>query len=239
MIALLGIVATARAMIWLAPDSQRTSDGTPARTRETGAMPTTCSCSAQPWSGDWPGVPRASSATGLPQAADLRRRGAVRAVRDRSTSLLRHCMRVELTSATARRPTPRRSTIGGPVVRDSLFLILSTARLVAAFRSTPLGRPPTTPSPQGIGAREAIGATVAPQPRQPQDSAPARPRPSASLAADTRRRLHIFLSRHRGCHVMISLTRGPRRARVRAATEEEVPSMTGHASAPEDRPPVS
>jgi len=27
MIALLGIVATARAMIWLAPDSQRTSDG--------------------------------------------------------------------------------------------------------------------------------------------------------------------------------------------------------------------
>jgi len=27
MIALLGIVATARAMIWLAPDSQRTGDG--------------------------------------------------------------------------------------------------------------------------------------------------------------------------------------------------------------------
>jgi hypothetical protein len=164
MIALLGIVATARAMIWLAPDSQRTSDGTPARTRETGAMPTTCSCSAQPWSGDWPGVPRASSATGLPQAADLRRRGAVRAVRDRSTSLLRPCMRVELTSATARRPTPRRSTIGGPVMRDSLPLILSTtAPLVAAFRSTPLGRPPTTPSPQTASAREKRSA----QPSRP------------------------------------------------------------------------
>jgi len=126
-------------------------------------------------------------------------------------------------------------------MRDSLPLILSTtAPLVAAFPLHPAREAAYNAiAPNGIGAREAIGATVAPQPRQPQDSAPARPRPSASLAADTRRRLHIFLSRHRGCHVMISLTRGPRRARVRAATEEEVPSMTGHASAPEDRPPVS
>jgi len=204
-------------------------------------MPTTCSCSAQPWSGIGLGYREPPARLGLPQAADLRRRGAVRAIRDRQyePSSPLHAGGTDQRNGTsadsetfdhrrtghARQPAPH-PLHNGPAC---CCVPLHPAR-EAAYNAI---------APNGIGAREAIGATVAPQPRQPQDSAPARPRPSASLAADTRRRLHIFLSRHRGCHVMISLTRGPRRARVRAATEEEVPSMTGHASAPEDRPPVS
>jgi hypothetical protein len=165
MIALLGIVATARAMIWLAPDSQRTGDGD------------TCK-DLRDWSDAYYLLALGAAVVGglAWGAASLQRdSGYLRLLTFAgvalcapyvigSTSLLRPCMRVELTSATARRPTPRRSTIGGPVMRDSLPLILSTtAPLVAAFRSTPLGRPPTTPSPQTASAREKRSA----QPSRP------------------------------------------------------------------------